>query len=220
MNVIDQVILLSFVLVLFCIRDAWLLTSRPVLLFKYCVVVMGSATLCGLVAESISRQQAQAWLENPKIWLPAVSIHTVLLVWIFLRSRKGKAVNWVVLVPTPIWIVAIITGSRQLLIQVDGLTGAAAGIAPGMLYLIVMTLLWKSGIMHSQSSQALLFTSAVHVCGLILVPAASSLEQSLQPQLINWRISLLVLGCITGVAFLSGLLHRNRIRKATFSRSH
>lgn len=206
----DRSLLFGAVVMIICVRDARLLASRPRLSFAYVPIVLGAAVVCGMLAETLSAAEADAWLRDARFWLPAASTHVLLSYWSERLGRRGTRADWIAVFPAPVWGVGMIAVGRLVLTDVDGLTGPATGLAMGIAYVLLVGSLALLGWFDAGPASALRFAAISHLSALLLIPVAVALERPIEIQTVDWRVTALVgvfVGLLLAVSFI---WHRSR----------
>ena len=193
-----------------CVRDARLLASRPRLLIMYAPIVLAAAVGCGMLAETLSASEADAWLSDARFWLPAAAVHALLAYLSERRVRRGRGVDLIAVLPAPVWGVGVIGAGRLTLTHVDGLTGASVGLALGAAYVLTVGCLTLSRWFDASPAVALRFAAISHVSALLLIPVAVALQRRIEIQAVDWRITVLVGGVVGLVLAVSFFWHRSR----------
>ena len=204
----DRSLLLGAAVVLLCWRDGRLLATRPRLVLVAVPLVMVAAIACGLLAERLSLDQSNAWLADSRFWLTATFGHGLLAFHASRRSRSGKRADWISVLPTPVWAVSMIGGSRLALAWLDGVTGLTVGLLLGAGYAGAFCAIAFVLRANRDASGALRFASAVQGSAIALFPAAMVLDRPLATQAVDWRASLLVAGLVAALLLASFGLHR------------
>ncbi len=206
----DRSLFFCAAVVLFLVRDGRLLAARPRLGAAFVLIVLGTASACGAVADILSAHQAQELLQNPKCWIPAAAIHAGLSYWSGRRGRREYPVDWLSMLPSPVWVIALVGGSRMALTYANSLTGVPVGVLLGAAYALAVLALSRSAWRASSSRSALRLASVTHVSALLLIPAAAILDRPLAPQMIDWRVTATVLSSVVLLVALSFAWHRHR----------
>ena len=197
-------------LALFCMRDGRLVALRPRLFATSLAMVLAVAAGCGLVAERLSVQTADAWLRDERFWIPAAMIHAALALLALRPPRSGKPADWVSLLPAPVWCVAIVGASRTGLAETRELTGLTLGLGLGVAYACAVALVAALYRSRANAEAALRFASVTHLSAFLLIPAAAVLDRPLAVQAVDWRTSAIVLCCLGAIVAASFVWHRVR----------
>lgn len=206
----DHSLLFGAAVMIISVRDARLLASRPRLSIAYAPIVLGAAVVCGMLAETLSADEADAWLRDARFWLPAASAHVVLSYWSEKLGRRRASADWITVLPPPVWGVGMIAVGRLVLTGVDGLTGTAVGLGMGIAYVLLVGCLAFLGWFDASPVGALRFAAISHLSALLLIPVAVALERPIEIQTVDWRVTALVavfVGLLLGVSFV---WHRSR----------
>lgn len=207
----DSKLLLGAALVLLCVRDAKLLASRRRLAVVFAPLVLIVSAGCGLLAERLSATEAEAWLRDPRLWLPATAIHALLALWAIGRGRRQRPADWVSVAPTPILCIGIVGAARLALVYLDGASGLAAGLLIGLAYGISAAALATWDGLTRRGLAPLRFAAVSHFSALLLIPAAG-LNRPLDLQGVDWRVTGAVLAAVGSLVGASFLWHRYRSR--------
>lgn len=206
----DRSLLFGVAVMIICVRDARLLASRPRLSIAYAPIVLGAAVVCGMLAETLSAAEADAWLRDARFWLPAASAHVVLSYWSERLGRRRTIADWITVLPAPVWGVGMIAVGRVVLTDVDGLTGTAVGLAMGVAYVLLVGFLALVGWFGSSPAGALRFAAISHLSALLLIPVAVALERPIEIQTVDWRVTALVAVFVGLLLAVSFVWHRSR----------
>ena len=206
----DRSLLFGAAVMIICVRDARLLASRPRLSIAYAPIVLGAAIACGMLAETLSAAEADAWLRDARFWLPAASAHVLLSYWSERLSRRRTSADWITVLPAPVWGVGMIAVGRLVLTDVDGLTGSAVGLATGMAYVLLVGCLALLGWFDASPAGALRFAAISHLSALLLIPVAVALERPIEMQSVDWRVTALVAAFVGLLLAASFVWHRSR----------
>ncbi len=208
----DQDLVLASALVLFCLRDARLIVSRPGLLFALVPLLLLASGACGVVAENLSAQRAGELLGDPRLWVCAMLLHVALAFWAARKSRRGAIADWIAVAPTPITVIGLTLVSRIVLVHWDGVDGVAVGLALGIGYGLVVGILALAVWPRRDGPAALRFSSLTHLSALMLVPSSAVLDTPLATQPADWERAALVLASIAALVAASFFWHRSRRR--------
>lgn len=206
----DSTIMFGGALALFCLRDARLVALRHRLFIASMAMSLAAAAGCGLVAERLSAQGADAWLRDERFWIPAALIHAALAIHALQSARSGKPARWVSLLPAPVWCVAIIGASRTGLAGTQELTGLAVGLALGAAYVCAVGVVAKICRETRNAAPAHRFASVSHLSAFLLVPAAAILDRPLAVHGVDSRTTAIVLCCVGAILAASFGWHRAR----------
>lgn len=206
----DRTLLFGAAVLLFCIRDGRLLASRPGISFVAVPILLATSVACGLVAERISADEASAWLSDVRFWIPAMLLHALLAFRSGSLGRAQRRVDWISLLPAPVWTVAMIGGARMALVWTENVTGLSVGIVLGLGYVGAVGIVALSGRFDRASRPALRFAAVNHISAILLVPAATVLDRPLAGQPVNWSVTAAVIGAVALVLGLSFAWHRFR----------
>ena len=215
----DRSLLFGAAVMIICVRDARLLASRPRLSIAYVPMVLAAAVACGMLAESLSAAEADAWLRDARFWLPAASTHVFLSYWSERLGRRGTSADWIAVLPAPVWGVGMIAVGRLVLTDVDGLTGPAIGLAMGIAYVLLVSSVALLRWFDASPAAALRFAAISHLSALLLIPVAVALERPIEIQTVDWRVTALVgvfVGLLLAVSFI---WHRSRSGSSFTARS-
>ena len=207
----DIKLLLGVALTLLCVRDAKLIASRRRLAVAFVPLVLVVSACCGLLAERLSATEAEAWLRDPRLWLPATAIHALLALWAIRRGRCQRPADWISVAPTPVFCIGIVSAARLALVYLDGASGLAVGLLFGLAYGIFAAALATWAGLTQRGLAPLRFAAVSHFSALLLIPAAG-LDRPLDLQGVDWRatgVVLAVMGVLVGTSFL---WHRHRNR--------
>ena len=208
----DTKLLLGAALAILCVRDAKLVASRRRLAVAFVPLVLIVAACCGFFAERLSATEAEAWLRDSRLWLPAIATHALLALWSVGRGRRQRPADWISVAPTPIFCVAIVGAARLALVQIDGASGLAVGLVFGLAYGTSVAGLATWGGLTRRGLAPLRFAAVSHFSALLLIPAAG-LDRPLDLQGVDWRVTgavLAVVGSLVGASFFWHR-HRNRV---------
>ena len=208
----DRTLLFGAAVLLFCVRDGRLLASRPGISIATIPILLVASAGCGLLAERISLDQATAWLADFRFWMPASLLHLLLSFHAVRRGRLGKQVDWVSLMPAPVWFVAVTGGAWMALARMDNVTGLMVGLVLGTAYSAGVGLIAVWGRSRSDPQAALRFGAMSHISAILLVPAATVLDRPLSGQPVDWLVTAVVLGSLAILLALSFAWHRYRRR--------
>ena len=206
----DRSLFFGAAVLLFLVRDGRLLAARPNLGAAFALLVLGTASACGALADILSARQAQELLEDPKCWIPAVVIHAALSYWSGRRGRRGDPIDWLSILPAPVLMIALVGGSRMVLTYSERLTGMPVGAILGAGYALAVLAVSRSGRLTSSPASALRLASVAHVSALLLIPAAAILDRPLATQAFDWRMTGVVLSSVVLLVALSFAWHRHR----------
>lgn len=209
----DIKLLLGAALALLCVRDAKLIASRPRLAFAFAPLVLIASAGCGLLAERLAATEAEAWLRDPRLWLPATAIHALLALLAIGRGRRQRPPNWIAIAPTPIFCIGIVGATRLALVYIDGASGLAAGLLLGLAYGISAAALATWAGLRQRGPAPLRFAAVSHFSALLLIPAAG-LDRPLDIQGVDWRVTGIVLAAVGAFVGASFVWHRHRNRVA------
>ena len=208
----DRTLLFGAAVLLFCVRDGRLVGSRPIMSVSAFPTLLAAAAGCGLVAERISADEATAWLTDVRFWVPAALLHALLSFRSARLGRMNKQVDWISLLPAPVWLVAMTGGARAALAWIDGVTGVTVGLVLGAAYLAAAGSLALLGRFDRAPRAALRLASVTHISAILLVPAATVLDRPLSSQPIDWFVTTIVIGSVALILGLSFAWHRFRGR--------
>lgn len=208
----DTKLLLGAALAILCVRDAKLVASRRRLAVAFVPLVLIVAACCGLVAERLSAAEAEAWLRDPRLWLPATAMHALLALWTMGRGRRQRPADLISVAPTPIFCIGIVGAARLALVHIDGASGLTVGLGCGLAYgtLVAGLATWRG--LTRRGLTPLRFAAVSHFSALLLIPAAG-LDRPLDLQGVDWRVTgavLAVVGSLVGASFFWHR-HRNRV---------
>ncbi len=217
----DWILLAGVSLLLFCIRDGWLLAvCEPTRRWQWRAAWSAVQSICfvslGLAAESVSRDRAHAFLREPMFWGPAVAIHLALwAAFTFIgRGKQARAAGHaLMLLPTPMFLFAAGALVWLSLTRTALFSGWSAGVAVAMAWIGVVLI---GSAWHSRSGpdsgKALEFAATVNLSALLLIPIQQSAESQsgLAEQPVDWLATLLPLGLTASLIALSYLFHRFR----------
>ena len=209
----DIKLLLGAALVLLCVRDAKLVASRRRLAVAFVPLVLIVAAGCGLLAERLSATEAEAWLRDPRLWLPASAMHALLALWTIGRGRRQRPADWISVAPTPMFCIGIVGAARLALVHIDGASGVAVGLGCGLAYGTLVAGLVSWGGLTRRGLAPLRFAAVSHFSALLLIPAAG-LDRPLELQGVDWRVTGAVLAAVGSLVGASYFWHRHRNRVA------
>ena len=174
----DWQLLIGAGLTAFLWRDVCLLSAaRTVFSPGYCIVQAGVFLILGMLAESISRDDAFRLLRNPQLWIPAVAIHFVL--WAVLYFGRGRQMGWtrgLAMLPSPIFVFSA-GGVVWLLLQTGTTSdGWMAGVLAATGWIAVVSGLGalKKQFAPSTFETSVSFAATANLTAILLLP----LEQS------------------------------------------
>lgn len=207
----DFKLLLGAALALLCLRDAKLIASGRRLAVAFVPFVLIVSAGCGLLAERMSAKEAEAWLRDPRLWLPAIAMHALLALWAIGRGRQQRPADWISVAPTPIFCIGIVGAARLALVHIDGASGLAAGLSLGVAYGILVAALATWTGLARRGLAPLRFAAVSHFSALLLIPAAG-LDRPLDLQGVDWRVTGVVLAVVGSLVGASFFWHRHRNR--------
>ena len=208
----DRTLLFGAAVLLFCVRDGRLVGARPIASAAALPILLAASAGCGLVAERISADEATAWLTDVRLWLPALLLHALLSFHSARLGRMNKQVDWISLLPAPLWLVATTGGARAALASIDGVTGVPVGLALGAAYSAAAGSLAIWGRFDRGPRAALRFASVTHISAILLVPAATVLDRPVSGQRVDWFVTAIVIGSVALILGMSFVWHRYRRR--------
>ena len=206
----DRTLLFGAAVALSCVRDARLIATRRRLAAVLSPVALAAAAGCGLVAERLSAADADRWMGDSRFWLPAVLLHATLSLHAARKSRLEGPAGLISVLPTPVWCVAMTGAARIALVRIDGAMGLSTGLALGAAYLVATALIAVLGRARANPRTALRFAAATQISAILLVPAATVLDRSIEGQPVDWLVSGVVISLVALIMALSFAWHRRR----------
>ena len=199
--------------VLFCLRDARVIAIRPTLAWLFVPLALGVSVGCGLLAENLSEAEAQAWLDDFRMWGPAVSLHIAAGLWGAVLARRERLPDWTTVVPGAVVVVGAVGAMREALISLDDATGLVVGLAVGGAYVVLACGLTAIVGTRQGARATVRLAALVHIAALTLIPIQPTITQTVPLQAVDWPATAVVLSAVCLLVAGSCALHRRRYRR-------
>ena len=213
----DWLFLILCGLALFGVRDAVGLArfGDAKLILLHGAAILATCSGLGLLAEEISRDQAQALLRNGALWGPALAIHVGLWSAFQYTKRASPSASWpgrLFAAPAPLLIYSL-GGASWFTLLNSNLPGLAAGAAVGAGY--VTAVLGAARLVRARPAgaepyrKALELGASANLAAFLLIPLhQESRESRLSTYAIDWAETGVALGATALLVGASFFLHR------------
>lgn len=173
----DWQILIAVGLSVFLWRDVCLLAAPAPPRLAHALIHLAAFVTLGLLAETISRDQAFGLLRDLRIATPAAVVHIVLWAALFFGHRRRLPwVSFLALVPSPIFLFSAGAMTWLLLQRTSIAAGLLAGVIAAAAWLATVHALAaaKKRIAATSSTSAFSFAATSNLTAILLIPLDQS----------------------------------------------
>ncbi len=205
---------IPFVLVciLFLVRDARLVASRPRLFFACVPIILATIIGCATVAESLSVTEVRQLTQDHRYWTVAVVVDGFQLFRSLRLSRLGAPADWGLLLPGAVVCLALVNLCHFVLTRVDGGTGMDIGLAVGSAWVLAVGLIQRVRVLRTDPRPSIRFVTVAHFVALASVPALALPETASGTLTFDWIATGGVLGAVVLLVGASVVWHQLRRR--------